>query len=372
MGVAPAIRTTKLAPAAQFVPPADALAVFVLNVGDGDAIVVQFPDDGTGHAYAAVDSNDGGKTVDLLRNRLQAGGLRFVCATHPHIDHIRGLEEILRAYSGNVREFWDSGFRFTSRTHNGIMREVERQAVQLIRPTSGFEAFIKGVRVTVLSPSIMLRNRYDTYGVDPNNASIVLRLEYPQRPPKSDFPADADGGDATAEPPTRSIILGGDAQTDAWSRVLEEFPHLDKDDSNWARQIRARQGRQPLLCDVLKVAHHCSKHGINLELIERMGDRSGAGPSQGPACLVSSCADGADSRHGFPHAVAQGILREVREPLAASGGSRKRDDELGIHYTAQDFEGTSPPQPAGSVAVVLHSDGDRPMPTASGWRESHE
>lgn len=360
MGVAPAIRTAKLAPAAQFMPPADALVVFILNVGDGDAIVLQFPDDGTGHAYAAVDSNDGDKTVDLLRNGLRAGELRFVCATHPHIDHIRGLEEILGAYSGNVGEFWDSGFRFTSKTYNGIIKEVERQTIQFIRPTSGLETFIKGVRVTVLSPSIMLRNRYDTYGVDPNNASIVLRLEYPQRPPKSDYPADADGGDAAAEPPTRSIILGGDAQTDAWSRVLEEFPHLDKDDSNWARQIRACQGRQPLLCDVFKVAHHCSKHGINLELIERMGDRSGAGPSQGPACLVSSCADEAKSKHGFPHAVAQEILREVREPLATSGGTRKRDDELGIHYTAQDIEGTSQPQPAGSVAVVLHSNGDRP------------
>ncbi len=288
MGSAGSIRVAKLEPEAPLSPPSDALVVYVLNVGDGDAIVLQFPDDGRGHAYGVVDSNDGAKSLDLLQTRLQATKLRFVCATHPHIDHVRGIEKLLKAYDGQVEDFWDSGFRYTSRTYNGIVKEIERQGIQLLRPTSGFETFIGGAHVTVLSPSIMLRNRYDTYGVDPNNASIVLRLEYPYQVPSADFPAAAAGAAGAAdEPPrTRSIILGGDAQTDAWSRVIEEFPHLDKDPANWARQINVRQGRQPLACDILKVSHHCSKHGVNLELVERMGDTSGAGPTFGPRYLL--------------------------------------------------------------------------------------
>lgn len=359
MGSAGSIRVAKLDPEAPLSPPSDALVVYVLNVGDGDAIVLQFPDDGRGHAYGIVDSNDGAKTLELLQTRLQATKLRFVCATHPHIDHVRGIEKLLKAYDGQVEEFWDSGFRYTSRTYNGIVKEIERQGIQLFRPTSGFETFIGGTHVTVLSPSIMLRNRYDTYGVDPNNASIVLRLEYPYQAPSTEFPAAAAGG-PTEPPRTRSIILGGDAQTDAWSRVLEEFPHLDKDPANWARQISVRQGRQPLACDVLKVSHHCSKHGVNLELVERMGDTSGAGPSFGPRYLLISCADGEASQHGFPHLVAQEILREARDPQGRSGGPHQPDDDLGIHYTAQRIEGTDPPLPAGSIAAVFTRDGKPP------------
>lgn len=361
MGTAPTIQESKLASAARLDPSPGDLVVYTLNVGDGDAIVIQFPDVGNGRAYAVVDSNNGTKTLAFLRNQLHVtDGLRFVCATHPHADHIRGLRKILQSYSGEVEEFWDSGFRYMSKTYNGIIKEVEKQAIQLIRPTSGFETFINRVRVTVLSPSIMLRNRYDTYGVDPNNASVVLRLEYPVRPPTSDFPKDVDSTSGDAKPRTRAIILSGDAQTDAWGRVLEEFPHLDKDESNWARQILVRKGRQPLACDVLKVAHHCSKHGINLELIERMGDRSGSGSSKGPRYLVSSCANESASNHGFPHMVSQEIMREVRDPQAKAGGSHPLDEDLGIHYTSQMIGGSSPRRAAGSIAVVFDRKGKIP------------
>ena len=174
----------------------------------------------------------------------------------------------------------------------------------------------------MLSPSIALRNRFDTYGVDLNNASIVLRLEYPIPKVELEYP-NVDEKDRPIPEPgppvpakkTRSIILGGDAQTDAWSQVLDEFPHLVADDRNWARQIGARKGRQPLACDVLKISHHFSKNGINLELVERMGDSVSGGASKGPDWIVGSCSSEQSSSHGFPHGVTQEIVREVREPL---------------------------------------------------------
>jgi hypothetical protein len=195
--------------------------------------------------------------------------------------------------------------------------------------------------------------------VDVNNASIVVKVEYPSQGPV----ADARRTGAAAEPVAadlkpRSVILGGDAQTDAWSKVLEEFPHLDRSEENWARLIKARTGRQPLFCDVLKVSHHASKHGINLELVERMGDASGDGRTQGPKYLVNSCSS--HSTHGFPHAVAVEIMREVRQPVAKSGAARKRDHELGIYYTAQSLSDAGQLSAAGSVAIVLHENGSSP------------
>jgi beta-lactamase superfamily II metal-dependent hydrolase len=361
MGSAGTLDPALLAPPAPFaLGPAD-LALFVLNVGDGDALVLRFPDDGAGQpAYAVVDAFDGDKAVALLRD-LGATRLRLVCATHPHFDHVKDLRAVLRAFNGNVAEFWDSGFRFTSATYKSLIEEVERQRIPFIRPTSGFETYLGAAQLTVLSPSIYLRNRYDTYGVDVNNASIVLRIAYPERPPSTDYPAPAEVAARRALPdlPTRTIILGADAQTDAWGRVLDEFPHLAKDSENWARAIGVRTGRQPLACDLFKVSHHGSKRGIDLELIERMGDRTGSGPSDGPAILVTSSASDAGSGYGFPHLVTQELLREVRDPLASlSAGTHKPDGALGIHHTAQLLAGGGP---AGSIGFVVGADGGRAL-----------
>lgn len=381
----------------------DDVVVYVLNVGDGDAIVIQFaaPPGANGQpngerSYAVVDSNDGGKSLALLED-LGVPRLRFVCATHPHMDHFRGLRSILVKFDGRVREFWDSGFRYTAETYKDLLKEIGRQAaagtLSLVRPTAGYEHFVEQARVTVLSPSIALRNRFDTYGVDINNASIIIRLEYPVKDPSLDFagpttpddepdePTDEptpattpasdeshpDGGTEPVPeaPRTRAVILGGDAQTDAWGQVEIDFPQLLRDDRAWTRAIGARTGRQPLLCDVLKVSHHGSKHGVNLELLERMGDASGSGSGKGPRYMLVSSATGEDSDHGFPHVVTQALMREVRDPQAKGGRSHKADDALGIHYTSQRIsegaDGDDTTTPAGSIAVVLSADAGLPV-----------
>ncbi len=332
----------------------DDLAIFVLNVGDGDSIVVRFPVNGE-RTYGVIDSNRGSKTMNLI-NALGGGRIAFVCATHPHLDHTRGLRQTLRSFP--VSEFWDSGFRYASKTYEALIEEVEHQAehqgLVFLRPTAGFERYHAGVRITVLSPSIQLKNRYDTYGVHVNNASIVLRLSYPTAPVKLDYPGEP--GDA-AEASTRTAILSGDAQTDAWARVLDDFPHLHRDTDIWARAIQARGGTQPLYCDFFKVPHHLSKRGINFETLERLGDKYGsAGPLLAPKYLAVSCAGGADSTHGFPHLVSHELLREAREPLATKGGKHLDDVELGIHITAQALTGSATSNAAGSMAFVMGAD----------------
>lgn len=356
MGSSPDLDDAQLRPEGALTLAVGDLALFVLNVGDGDSLVIRFPNPATGPQFGVVDCFDAGKTIALLHD-LGASSLRFVAATHPHYDHVKGLRAVLQAFDGQVAEFWDSGFRFTSATYKGVVEEVERQGIRFIRPTSGYEAYVGRTQVAVLSPSIFLRNRYDTYGVDPNNASIVLRLAYPEHPPSTGYPSPSDPTPGPDEPlPTRTIILGGDAQTDAWGHVLGEFPHFRRDEDVWAQQISVRKGRQPLACDLFKVSHHCSKRGINLELIERLGDSDGFGASYGPPVMVVSSATGDDSDYGFPHEVTQELLREVRAPRAQSGGDRPVDGRLGIHYTAQSLAGGGP---AGSVAYIVTSTGIR-------------
>ena len=91
---------------------------------------------------------------------------------------------------------------------------------------------------------------------------------------------------------------------------------------------------------MLKVSHHASKHGVNLELVERID----------PALtLVSSVAGGGSYR--FPHTVTQELIREAIDPTTTSGDPHPKDWELGIFYTSDttDLGGTR----LGSFAVVI-------------------
>jgi hypothetical protein len=334
------------------------------------------PEDATAtRVHAVVDAYTGSKVRDFLvgEPRRDASAVRLcdASALGPHSRHPGRPDRL----AGRIDAFWDSGFRYASNSYRAVVEEVARQARnrQLSRPPHvGLrDRGKRRARVTVLSPSIALRNRYDTYGVDVNNASVVLRLEYPILPTPLEYPKTDDQDRPIPEPAptlrTRSVILGGDVQTDAWSRVVEEFPHLVADDRNWARQIGARTGRQPLACDVFKVSHHCSKNGVNLELVERMGDSpSGSGPANGPTWTIASCATGGGSVHGFPHDVTQEIIREVREPLAKKRRTQPAlahaaDEDLGILYTSSIVAGTDPPETAGSIAIVLDGAGNRPV-----------
>lgn len=64
------------------------------GVGDGDCIVIEFPDSSVG----VVDSrsrpgSSRSPAVELVRGKK----LAFCCMTHPHADHYRGLREVLEA-----------------------------------------------------------------------------------------------------------------------------------------------------------------------------------------------------------------------------------------------------------------------------------
>ena len=321
---------------------ADRLVHFLLNVGDGDTQLVLLPEQAGVRRLLVVDVATTAKLPALIA-ALRAdpalgprvGAIALVVATHPHNDHIGGMAELLDLHHDEIGELWDSGFYYTSQTYFDLMRAVEEHAVPIAQPTSGMTRWIDTVKVAALSPSIQLRNRFDTYGVDANNASIVLALEFPSAVVR------AEGGAPPASP--RRLILGGDAQTVAWAGVVQDFPELVANPSPVYAALRMAQGGDTLAADVLKVSHHGSKHGINLELIERI--RPGLS-------LISSVGGGGE--FNFPHLLAQEALREARQPTTSSSAPRKKDYDLGIHYTsAVDDAGAG----LGTIAVIVPPSG---------------
>jgi hypothetical protein len=337
------------------------LVYFLLNVGDGDAQVLLLPEveeanhprQGRRQAIV-VDAALRGKVPALLtalaskglleperappagRVGLAPGSIALVVASHPHQDHIGALDQVLSSFSGAVEEFWDSGYFQTLPAYHRLMKQVENQAnLVYAQPTSGMRRWVGNVMVTVIAPSILLRNRYDTYGVDVNDSSISLKIEWPAARVVRD-----DTGRRVLRPKTTSLILGADAQTLSWSYVLTDFPYLAASTSEAAKAIKAATGGDPLKADILKVSHHGSKHGVNLELVERIA------PS---FTLISSVGTGGS--YGFPHTVAQELIREARDPSTVSGKPHPLDYQLGVFYTA-DQEDTDPPIRLGSIALV--------------------
>jgi hypothetical protein len=330
----------------------DALVYFLCNIGDADAQVVVLPKDpasGTRKAMV-VDAGITGKVPALLASLVDAGllagsngtpaagALALVVASHPHDDHIAGMGELLSTFGPAIAEFWDPGYFHTTASYHRMMTAVEQLPYLLYaQPTAGLRRWISNVEVTVLSPAIGLRNRFDTYGIDLNDSSISLRLEFPA---SRVIQLDSERrylGTRKAQ----ALILGADAQTLSWSYVLTDFPYLAASGSAAAKAIQAATGTDPLRGQVMKVSHHASKHGINLELIERIL----------PALtLVSSLGD--NSSYGFPHTVAQELIREALEPTVTSGVKHKDDWELGIYYTA-DQDSQVPAVALGSIGLVM-------------------
>lgn len=287
------------------------LSVIVLNVGDGDAILIKFPtefdNEGT-KKVAVVDCYNGDKAISALE-KLNPDKIEFICATHPHSDHTLGLAKLIKwclTKEIEIKEFWDSGFRHVSKIHYDLIQLLkDNPKIEIKRPTSGFETIINRVKILVLSPSMYLKNRYDTFGTNINNASIVLKLEYPPKDIAPFFLKPDDFSDDQLKQiqdiGQNTVILGGDAQFDAWARITQEFPELMYTNNRGQLIDTGKVSSKPLRCQVLKIPHHMSKHSVSLETLEHIR----------PNYTIASCKK--KSSYGFPHELTVMAIEEIHK-----------------------------------------------------------
>lgn len=192
------------------------LRVTFLDVGQGDATVIEFPGshvmviDGGGFLSQTFDSGEAILAPFLWQKKI--GRVDTFVLTHPHLDHYGGLEFLARHFG--VTAFWSNGKQskgsrsFTALDETLAERGIERHV--LCRSDNVPEPNIGGVRIQVLHPPC------GRTGLDTNNSSLVLRLSH---------------GDM-------DILLTGDIETTAEDMLLS--------------------AREPLDSEVLKVPHHGS------------------------------------------------------------------------------------------------------------------
>lgn len=327
----------------------ESLIYFLLNVGDGDTQLILLPadpeDETPGRRALVVDVATANKLPWLLEALIDKGLLlerddlfAVVVGTHPHDDHIGGMPQFIDRWQKYICEYWDPGYYHPTGAFVETMRVLEehRRDIMLTQPTSGMSRFIGLIKLTALAPGIGLRNRFDSFGTNINDASVALKIEFPA----ARIVQEGENRGYLRLRDPWSLLLGADAQTTSWAQVTIDFPQLHPGERvELHRQLRAAMGVDRLKAQVFKVPHHASKHGVNIELVERINPR---------LALISSV--GGSGRYHFPHPLAVEAIREAIEPSPAAG--RSKDHELGLHYTSavlNDRRRT----PLGSMAIMF-------------------
>jgi len=133
-----------------------------LDVGQGDAIVIRSP----GGQVAMIDAGPGDPLRYLQRMRIEEVDL--LVASHPHADHIAGLDDVLTARP--VRFYLDNGRPHTTATYERLMATLERlEAVTVLAPTP---------RTISLGPVSIRVLPLPSENVEHNDRSVGLVLEF--------------------------------------------------------------------------------------------------------------------------------------------------------------------------------------------------
>lgn len=193
------------------VTSSDNLTVTFLDVGQADSILLE-----SSGEYMLVDAGnneDGVKLVDYFRQE-NIPSFKYVVATHPHEDHIGGMDDIINNFP--IANFYMPDVITTTKTFEDVISALENKGVGIIIPNKNDTFDLGTAKVKVLYVGTEDEK-------DLNDTSIILKVTYQNV----------------------SFLLTGDASTE-----IEET--LDRKD---------------LESTVLKVAHHGSSTATDKEFI---------------------------------------------------------------------------------------------------------
>lgn len=191
----------------------DMTATFI-DVGQGDSTLVELPDG----KVMLIDAGEASASQSVLNalDEADVDDIDYLVATHPHADHIGGMEAVLDAYE--VGEVWMPDAPDTTETYEGFLDAVDAEGCPVEQAVAG-ESIVDdeaGYTVDVLAPA------EGTDSDDMNRYSAIVRVTY---------------GDT-------SLLVTGDADA---SQVVEANPgHVD----------------------VLKASHHGSETGTTTEVMD--------------------------------------------------------------------------------------------------------
>jgi beta-lactamase superfamily II metal-dependent hydrolase len=273
------------------------LTLYILNVGHGDSVVIEYLTS-TGPVFGVIDSNRTGQNIPAALQKLRELGakeLSFVALTHPHTDHYNGLLEILEAYKGHISSFYTFPLerhrrlkelakiydRLYKRTDNPRIRSSLKEFVRILVHAKKFiglqnweepEGFsyqlapvgFKGVEIIAILPPKRVKSSYfrmievGSYEIvnrlKENELSLAFSLKY-----KDTW-----------------IILGGDGTLTNW---------------RYRKNVYSKRSGNTLEADAVQLPHHGAKEDCQPDVIDYLFSDQG----ERFACIS------ADGRYPHPH-----------------------------------------------------------------------
>jgi len=240
------------------------LKISMLNVGQGDAILIQ-----TGKQTVLIDTSDTDERDLLVKEleKLSVTKIDKLILTHPHADHIGSAKALInpskKELNANpylekisVAEVYDNGIVSTSPLYKSYMKSIDTKGITHNALKAGDTLdFGNSVKFNVLYPTRELDAAVndEKQKSDPNNESVVGKLTYKKF----------------------SMMFTGDAEKEAEAAIL------------------ANNKAKALKCDVLKSGHHGSYTASTKNFVAAVN----------PSYVLISCGPEEERRntYGHPH-----------------------------------------------------------------------
>jgi competence protein ComEC len=250
--------------------PDDKLHVSFLDVGQGDAILVQTPNG----QDILIDGGPDFQKINLeLSKKLPFWDrtIDLVVCTQPQADHVTGLVEVLQRYK--VNQVIDPEVSYNSSIYNEWLNVVEDKGIEYNIARAGQEIDLcNEIEMEVLNPPVML---YEETSHDVDNNGVVLKLTWDKI----------------------SFLFTADIREDAELELIGQ--------------------RANLKSTVLKVAHHGSKTSTSPQFLA----------SVAPEVAVISV--GADNSFGHPSSE---VMERLADRLGQDNIYRTDEDST-IEFT---------------------------------------
>ncbi len=228
----------RLWPLLQNEPQGDCVKVRFIDVGQGEATLIQ-----SGRTAILIDAGER-ECADRVISCLRRSGVRklsYVVATHPHTDHIGALPDVLNAFPPDavILPRLTPENTPASYAYEALLQTVREKDIRLVAAKPGTEYTLDHAVLRILAPLEQSENL--------NDMSVVCRLA---------------AYDTV-------FLLPADAEVAAQERLL--------------------QAGEDLRCDVLLTPHHGSAGALDPPFLA----------AASPQAAVISC--GKDNDYGHPH-----------------------------------------------------------------------
>ena len=193
------------------IPQDNNLRVYCLDVGQGDSILIT-----NNNKTMLIDAstNEMGSRVVKYLNDLGIKKIDYLVGTHPHEDHIGGLDNVIKSF--DIGTIYMPNVVATTKTFEEVIDAISAKKLKVTSPKTGDKFTVGNAECEVMS----IRNDKDDY----NNCSIVIKMDFNNV----------------------SYLFTGDAEESVESS--RKWPHID----------------------VLKVGHHGSNTSSSKNFLEQI------------------------------------------------------------------------------------------------------